>query len=268
MPYRFARERLNYSDFASGRVFRSLPGRTGFPVRLADELFQRCLAIRRAYGQVDPVVLYDPCCGGASLLCTLALLHWPLISKIIASDIDPEAVALAGRNLELLTPEGLARRRKEIAALHDQFGKASHAEALQSADRLTAQLDEHLHSGPLPTRLFQGDALDHMSVLDHLAPGSVDVVIADVPHGRYTHWRHARAEQESPGAQDGSATIGYLLEALQSVLAPGAVVAIAGDKSQRARHERYSPAGTLQVGKRRATLLTLRPEPVVVPNPP
>src|SRR5205814_8903957 len=90
MPYRFARERLDYADFASGRVFRSLPGRTGFPVRLADELFQRCLAIRSARGHHAPAVLYDPCCGGATLLCTLAYQPWPALAQIIASDADPD----------------------------------------------------------------------------------------------------------------------------------------------------------------------------------
>ncbi|HZO33245.1 MAG TPA: GNAT family N-acetyltransferase [Chloroflexota bacterium] len=265
MPYRFSRERLDYSDFASGRVFRSLPGRTAFPVRLADELFQRCLAIRRANGGDGPVVLYDPCCGGALLHCTLALLHWPSIRRIVASDADPEAVALAGRNLALLTPEGIARRREEIAALHAAYEKDSHAEALQSADRLAAQLAEHFQLRPLPTRLFLADALDPASLLPHLEPGSVDVVIADVPHGRRTHWRHAQAQagQEAPDSQSASATIWQLLEALWPFLAPDAVVAVVGDKAQRTRHDRYAPSGTLQIGKRRATFLTRRPAPLV-----
>src|SRR5438067_819270 len=143
MPYRFARERLDHADFASGRVFHSLPGRTGFPVRLADELFQRCLAIRSARGHHEPAVLYDPCCGGATLLCTLAYQHWPALAQIIAADADPDAVALAGRNLALLTPAGLAERRAAIEAYHREFGKASHADALASADRLASRLAEH-----------------------------------------------------------------------------------------------------------------------------
>src|SRR6188768_151923 len=85
MLYRFAQERVDYSDFASGRVFRSLPGRTAFPVRLADELFQRCLSLRPPDQRATPVTLYDPCCGGATLLCTLAILHWASIRQIVAS---------------------------------------------------------------------------------------------------------------------------------------------------------------------------------------
>lgn len=265
MPYRFCRQRLDYSDFASGRVFRSVPGRTAFPVRLADELFQRCLALRERAGQTAPVALYDPCCGGASLLCTVAFLHWPSIREIVASDADPEAVALAGRNLALLTEVGMAERRRELAALAAQYGKASHAEALASAARLAARLDEHVQTDPLPTRLFVADALDPAGLGAHLAPGSIDVVIADVPHGRRTRWLRPADEQRGGDARDGGGdasdgdvAIRRLLDALWPALAPGAVLAIVGDKSRRARHERYAPAGTLQIGKRRATFLTAR----------
>jgi 23S rRNA (guanine2535-N1)-methyltransferase len=270
MPYRFSRQRLDYSDFASGRVFRSVPGRTAFPVRLADELFQRCLAIRARAGRTVPVTLYDPCCGGATLLCTLAFLHWPSIREIVASDADPEAVALADRNLALLTETGMAERRREIGALAAQFGKASHAEALVSADRLAASLDEHVQAHPLSTRLFVADALDPAELRPHLAPRSIDVVVADIPHGRRTRWLQPAADQDDGDATEGATqapsgdvTIWRLLEALRPSLAPDAVLAIVGDKSQRARHERYAPAGTLQVGKRRATFLTVRPTPAI-----
>ncbi len=50
MPYQFAVDRPNYSDLASGRVLYSVPGHHAFPVRLASEIFQRCLAYLRAAG--------------------------------------------------------------------------------------------------------------------------------------------------------------------------------------------------------------------------
>src|SRR6266536_3287134 len=188
MPYRFARERLDASDFASGRVFHSLPGRIGFPVRLADELFQRCLAIRTAQGQHEPAVLYDPCCGGATLLCTLAYHHWPALREVIASDADPDAVALAARNLALLTPAGLAERRAAIEARYQEYGKTSHADALASADRLAGRLAQHLQSHAVPTRHFVADALDAASLLAQIGPGAVDLVITDVPYGQHSAW--------------------------------------------------------------------------------
>ena len=46
MEYKFANEHANYADLASGHVFYSLPGHPAFPVRLASEIYQRCLALR------------------------------------------------------------------------------------------------------------------------------------------------------------------------------------------------------------------------------
>src|SRR5512143_549990 len=99
MQYQYATEKVAYSDFTSGRVFYSLPGYPAFPVRLASEIFQRCLAHRAAvYGVSTPCALYDPCCGGAYLLSVLAYLHGEHLREVMASDIDENAVALAKRN--------------------------------------------------------------------------------------------------------------------------------------------------------------------------
>src|SRR5687767_4526533 len=115
MQYKYAKEQLDYSDFSSGRVFYSLPGHPAFPVRLASEIFQRCLAYRERFYQVSsPCTLYDPCCGVAYHLSILAYLHREHIREIIASDIDEKAVALAERNLGLLHRDGLEERIREL----------------------------------------------------------------------------------------------------------------------------------------------------------
>ena len=95
MTYRFARERVDNSDFATGRVLVSAPGRTAFPVRLADEVFRRCLALRPNQPPSQRVVLYDPVCGSAALLATLAFLHGEQLDWVIGSDADSEALLLA-----------------------------------------------------------------------------------------------------------------------------------------------------------------------------
>jgi len=111
MEYKYAKEQPDYSDFASGRVFFSLPGHPAFPIRLASEIFQRCVAHRKAiYNNSTPGVLYDPSCGAAYHLSVLAYLHGTQIREVIASDVDEKAVALAGRNLGLLNVDGLDRR--------------------------------------------------------------------------------------------------------------------------------------------------------------
>ena len=111
MQYKYATEPQDYSDLASGRVFYSLPGHPAFPVRLASEIFQRCIASRETiYKDSSPCTLYDPCCGAAYHLSVLGYLHGKHIQEIIASDINEKAVALAGRNLGLLSVAGMDKR--------------------------------------------------------------------------------------------------------------------------------------------------------------
>src|SRR5215216_6396625 len=123
MQYKYAKEQLDYSDFSSGRVFYSLPGHPAFPVRLASEIFQRCLAQRKTLYQVStPCALYDPCCGAAYHLSVLSYLHREHIREVIASDIDAKAVALAGRNLGLLYMDGLEKRIHELSDMLKTYG--------------------------------------------------------------------------------------------------------------------------------------------------
>src|SRR5262245_42871552 len=101
MTYRFATEQKDYSDFSAGRVFHSLPG--AFPVRLASEIFQRCMAIRTRNG--TPCTVYDPCCGSGYMLGTMVYQHRDQLSRVIGSDIDASALAIAERNLALVSPQ-------------------------------------------------------------------------------------------------------------------------------------------------------------------
>src|SRR5512141_1169917 len=118
MQYQYVKEQLDYSDLASGRVFHSLSGHPAFPVRLASEIFQRCLARRETiYNTSTRCVLYDPCCGAAYHLSVLAYLHREFIQEVIGSDVDEKAVALAKRNLDLVSVAGLDRRIAEIAEM-------------------------------------------------------------------------------------------------------------------------------------------------------
>lgn len=133
MHYQFATAQRNYSDLASGRVFYSRSGHPAFPIRLASEIFQRCMAIRTVEHLPTQCVLFDPCCGGAYHLSVLTYLHRDYIREVIGSDIEEEAVALAQRNLELLSVRGLDQRVQEIEEMLGRFGKTSPQEALKSA---------------------------------------------------------------------------------------------------------------------------------------
>lgn len=248
MSYRYAVDRPDYADFAAGKVLLSAPGRTAFPVRLADEVFRRCLALREPDSGSADAVLYDPCCGSGYLLTVVALLHGEHLRRVVGSDADPEATALAARNLALLTDDGLAARAERLADLHRRFGKTSHAEALESARRLRARITAVPRAREIETDVFTADATRGAEPRAHLGDGAVDLVLTDVPHGRASGWRLADEEPDP---------LWHLLDALLPALRPGAVVAVASDKGQRARHERYARLGALRIGKRR--VLFFRP---------
>ena len=129
--------RSDFSDLSAGRVLIHRSGFTNFPVRLAQEIFLRCLSYS---GKKEDITLYDPCCGGAYLLTVLGYLNPAVISNIFASDTDTLALSLAADNLSLLTQQGLDRRSAHLRELYAQGGRQSHAEALESVSRWTDRL--------------------------------------------------------------------------------------------------------------------------------
>jgi 23S rRNA (guanine2535-N1)-methyltransferase len=250
MAYRFATESQDYTDYAGGGVFYSAPGHPAFPIRLTTEIFQRCQRVRAAAGATGRPVIYDPVCGTAYHLSTLAYLHPNDIGEIIASDVDPEILATAERNLSLLTPAGLDRRINEITEMLAAYGKPSHAAALASAQRLKQRLLLFAQVHEIRTRIFQADATDAAALRSGLAGTQVDMVISDIPYGQHSSWRSANPADPAPRRP-----IWRMLEALTPLLAPGAVVAIAADKGQKIEHEAYRRAERFQIGKRHVAIL-------------
>ena len=249
MQYKYVTEQQDYSDYSSGRVFYSLPGHPAFPVRLASEIFQRCLAHReKQYGMTAPCTLYDPCCGAAYHLSVLGYLHGEHIQKIIVSDIDEKAVELARRNLGLLSIEGLHGRIRELSDLSERYRKESHQEALESAAVLQKRLSALTEKQPLETMVFQASASDGKSILHNVQPGSVDIVFTDVPYGRHSRWSITELARSSD-------PLTLMLETLLPVLSSTSIVAISSDKGQKPAHERYQRLEHFQVGKRRVVIL-------------
>jgi tRNA G10 N-methylase Trm11 len=247
MQYKYAKEQLDYSDLSSGRVFYSLPGYPAFPVRLASEIFQRCLSHRETIYQIStPCTLYDPCCGAAYHLSVLAYLHRGHIRKVIASDIDEKAVKLAGQNLDLLHTDGLDKRIRELSKMLQAYGKESHREALRSASLLKEKLSAFIEKHPLATRIFQASATDGSAISKHIGQRSIDILFTDVPYGWHSQWREA---------DDLSNPIRSMLDALFEVLSASSIVAVASDKQQKATHERFQRLEQFQVGKRRVVIL-------------
>ncbi|MFO7323200.1 MAG: hypothetical protein DIU68_015840 [Chloroflexota bacterium] len=255
MQYKFTRDRENYEMYASGGVIYAAPGHTAFPVRLANEVFRRCLAFRAAQGMTGPCTLYDPCCGGAYHLTTLAYFNWNSIARIIGSDIDEDAVALARRNLSLLHSAGLERRIEELAALHERFGKPSHAAALDNARILRQWLEQWSTQRRIETAVFRADATDRRSLKAGLAGVRPDVVFTDIPYGWRSNW-----SPDTLALEAGIDPVQALLDALLPELAPGAVVAVASNKTVKVQHTGYRRIEKFKAGKRQLVILALEPD--------
>jgi 16S rRNA G966 N2-methylase RsmD len=245
MEYKYVTERDNYEDLASGHVFYSLPGLPAFPVRLASEIYQRCLALR---GQgSSPCTIFDPCCGAAYHLSTISYLHWDSICRVICSDIDEKAVSLAERNLGLLTPGGMERRSQEISAMVHLYNKDSHKGALESLTRMQEQVNRLTAIRPIQTHVFRANAVDANSLREGLQGALIDVVFSDIPYGQHSQWEQNQATNP----------IWAVLETLLEFLTPTSIVAIASDKLQKVAHEKYKRLEKFQVGKRQVVILRL-----------
>ncbi|NLN41976.1 MAG: hypothetical protein GX160_08360 [Clostridiales bacterium] len=237
MEYKYC-ENKNFEDLACGKVIYYKSGMTNFPVRLAQEIYGRCVSYLQ---KKHNICIYDPCCGGGYLLTVVGFLNMGSINKIIGSDINEQAVDLAWQNLSLLSEEGLEKRIRQLNSYYAQFGKQSHKEAIDSAIRLMNRIKEYDRKPTIS--VFKGDILtkETLAAQDFKA----DIVISDVPYGNLVSWQ---GDEQDP--------INILLENLMPILKPGSVVAICSDKRQKIKVENYKRLERQRIGKRKFEILT------------
>lgn len=233
MAYRYALTRENYADF-SGGVLHSAPGFPQFPVRLASEMFQRALALVPS----STAQVWDPCCGSGHLLTTLAFLHRRDIASVLGTDVDPAALILARKNLDLLSEHGMDARSDELRARAERRGKPAYLDAAVAAQRLACRLAER--GGALPHGVAQADVFDSDQLRRALDGQHPNLVITDIPYGEQTSW-------DGP---DGAAGINGMLRALEEVLDDGAVIAVA-TRGRKVRLDRACrPIASFRIGTR------------------
>jgi RRNA methyltransferase AviRa. len=250
MEYRYETEQRSYEDYASGRVLLNAQGTTAFPVRLASEIYQQGKAYLAGKGRTGGLMLYDPCCGGAHLLTSIGIRHGGDLSRIIGTDIDQRVLEVARRNLSMVNADGMMQRLAQLRELAQAYDKASHKEAVVSAERLLTLIEQRGHVIEV-----QCDGYDTVSptssseMLDKLN-GKVDFVFTDVPYGDIVQWSEA---------EDGDNVdpIAKMLGNLVPRLAPISVIAIVADKKQKVEHPAYRRLKKLKVGKRQVVFLEL-----------
>ncbi|MDF2544817.1 MAG: hypothetical protein K0S47_4535 [Herbinix sp.] len=234
MEYKYSQDD-NFEDFACGRVIYHKTGMPSFPVRLANEIYRRCLSYLESK---ENITLYDPCCGGGYLLTVLGVQNNHSIGKLYGSDIDPTAVSLAADNLSLLTKAGLEKRKQELQQMYTQFGKQSHLDALDSLPVFA-----NLLAKELPSEVFLLDILS-----DQLADRNftADIICVDVPYGNMVSW-----------SADDTDAINIMIQNLSHFMNEDTVLAVISDKKQKLNYDQFRRLEKNNIGKRKFELLQL-----------
>ena len=203
-------------------------------------MFLQCRDRLVSSGRKGPYTIYDPCCGSGYLLAAVSFLYSEDVGRLIASDIEEEAVEFAEMNLGLLRKEGLSARIDELREDADRYGRASAGEAIESCRMLESVLIRE----PRVTA-FRADALsDDLS--GRLEDRSIDMIITDIPHGMRSEWTG-----ESRAADSASDAVERLLSNLHRALGGASpVVAIASQKHGTLNGMGFSRFRRFTVGKR------------------
>lgn len=241
MQYKHITKSENYEDYSSGRVLMGYSGATNFPVRLTQEIFERCTHYLEKQSNTGLYTLYDPFCGVAYTLTIIGLLYKDKIKSIYASDINEESLSFAEKNLSLLNETGLNKRIIEIESLIKEYDKESHKEALKSALQIK-QIRKSVSSPKIS--VFKNNILKESSLSS--ISEKVDIVISDIPYGNLTEWSE-KTEQDNQTQK--------FLNNIKNILSPKSIVAISSNKKQELQFNGYEKVGTFKIGKRKILFL-------------
>ncbi len=229
--------KMNYEDYASGRVLYGIKGIPNFPVRLQAEIFSRA---KNYLQKKSDLTVYDPCCGGGYSLTVLGFLFHDEISSIWGSDINPEMIACARKNVSLLSTDGLQKRSDEIKILYDLYHKQSHFDALESCRRL-----EQILKKDIKTEIFLSDCT---KALPRLNP---DIIMTDIPYGNLVQWNETVLPPGEPSSLD------VMLERLYAISNDKTILAVCMDKKQKITSDKWIRLEKSNIGKRRFEILKL-----------
>lgn len=219
-------EKDNFEDLSSGRVIYGAAGVPNFPVRLSNEIYRRCA---QYIPGKEKYVVYDPCCGGGYLLTVLGFCNQN-IAKLIGSDISSEMVETAGKNLGLLSCKGLEKRKKELEDLFLQYKKDSHAEAVNSAERLKSYINHDMEY-----QVFQADCTKPLNRNE-----KPDIIITDVPYGNLAVWKAVEGDP-----------LNAMYDRLAEIAHADTILAVIMDKKQKYQGNCWKRLERHMIGKRK-----------------
>lgn len=244
MQFKFEPIKKDYSDFSSDKLLVNAPRTPAFPVRVASEIMARSLSF---LSTADGLTLYDPCCGGGHLLTVLGFCYSKNLKNIYGSDIDIKALEYAQKNLSLLTPEGLSKKKKALQSNDEKQDEKTQLEALNSAKRLEKQLF-HTRYPKKDIQCFHWDITRKKPA--HLK--NVNIVMTDLPYGKMSDWQGAGAAQNNPNKQ-------MLNNIYQTLDLNNSIVTIICNKQEKINHQKFEQVKRLKHGKRQ--FIFLRPLP-------
>lgn len=227
--------KINYEDYASGRVLYGTRGIPNFPVRLQAEIFCRA---KKYLHKKENLTVYDPCCGGGYSLTVLGFLFNNEISSIWGSDINPEMIACAHKNVSLLSKEGISKRSEELGTLYDLYHKQSHLDAFESCRSLGQILTKDIK-----TEIFSADCT---KALPKLKP---DIIITDVPYGNLIEWNDTELSSSNLSPLD------IMLERLYEISNAETILAVCMDKKQKISCNKWTRLEKNRIGKRQFEIL-------------
>lgn len=252
MQYKYCRNE-NFEDYSSGKVILHKHGFPNFPVRLAQEIYCRCLSYIK---DKTDICIYDPCGGSGYMLTVIGFLNIDSLKTIICSDLNGEALEIADKNLNLLTADGLKKRINHLENLYTQFNRQSHLEAIESAKILMGLIKQEHNINTINKMTFQADILSkNIKNILESKNFKADIVITDIPYGNLMSWEKREKREKNEKNEDDS--ISNLLDNLIPVLKQESVVAVCSNKRQKIFSDNYVRLEKQQIGKRKFEIFAL-----------
>lgn len=205
-----------------GKLLHERPGKPSLYPGIADEAFLRGIKYNP---QQNHIFIYDPFCGVGGGLVSPAVIRHANIARIFGSDVEPETIVIAQKNLELCSLPGYDSATESGTKVPN--GKAVDPQLLlQFREMLmhygcTQPIEAHFFVHAMPAAIPK----------DIIATESVSMIITDPPYGQMSPFVGDHAQPVDTDAL----LLRYMdsLRAIRPLLRDKGTVTIVCDKRQQ-----------------------------------